>query len=194
MNLLNRVLVIVGCLGGLVLAGMVLMFTHGITASDQFAPASWARDCLAPLTQPGAPAWGWTLGISLALLLTSLGMLLVELRPWHREPAWVTITQDGFGRVTIAGKALRALVKQEAGGVAGVIKVRPHLSEDATQALRIRCLVAVDPEAHVPQLTQEIQARVKAAVEHHVGRPVAEVRVDAETVRPGERRGGRRVH
>lgn len=194
MNLLNRVLVIAGSLMVLALAGVVLSLILGITAPEGLAPASWAGDCVAALTRLEGAAWGWTLGISLGLLMLSLGVLLVELRPWHREPAWVTITQDGLGRVTVAGTAVRELIRREASGVAGVMQVRAHVAEDATQALRIRCQVAVDPSARVTELTQAIQARVKAAVEHHIGRPVADVGVETAIARLGERRGARRVH
>ena len=46
------------------------------------------------------------------------------------------------------------------------------------------CRVAVEPTADLPALTAALQERVKAALEHSVGRPVAEVRVDAHVPEP----------
>jgi uncharacterized alkaline shock family protein YloU len=74
-----------------------------------------------------------------------------------------------------------------------VTDVRSRFAE-SDGGLQVRCRVAVDPAASIPALTQELQARVKAAVEHTVGRPVTEVRVDAHVApRTGGRSAARRV-
>ena len=82
---------------------------------------------------------------------------------------------------------------REAGRVAGVMEVRSHIEEDPA-GLRILCRLSVDPTGSVPEMTRELQERLKAVVEHHLGRPVTEVSVDAQ-VAPlvSDRRAGRRV-
>jgi hypothetical protein len=52
--------------------------------------------------------------------------------------------------------------------------------EEGDRGLRVSCRVAVDPTADIPALTEALRERVKAALEHTVGRPVAEVQVDAQ--------------
>jgi len=103
------------------------------------------------------------------------------------------LKQDGLGRVTVARDGVRELVDREAGRVAGVMEVRSHIEQDHA-GLRILCRLSVDPTRSVPDMTQELQERLKGVVEHHLGRPVAEVRVDAQ-VAPlaSDRRAGRRV-
>jgi uncharacterized alkaline shock family protein YloU len=88
---------------------------------------------------------------------------------------------------------VRELVDREAGRVVGVMEVRSRVEEDPA-GLRILCRVSVDPTLSVPEMTQELQERVKAVVEHHLGRPVAEVSVDAQAAPlVSNRRAGRRV-
>jgi uncharacterized alkaline shock family protein YloU len=91
----------------------------------------------------------------------------------------VLLKQDGLGRVTVTRDGVRELVSREAGRVAGVMEVRPQVEENRN-GMRILCRTSVDPAASVPELTRELQERVKAAVEHHLGRRVTEVRVDAQ--------------
>ena len=113
------------------------------------------------------------------LFLLGLLLLLLELRPPAREEPQVLLKQDGLGRVTVTRDGVRELVSREAGRVAGVMEVRPQVEENS-KGMRILCRTSVDPAASVPELTRELQERVKAAVEHHLGRRVTEVRVDAQ--------------
>jgi uncharacterized alkaline shock family protein YloU len=73
-----------------------------------------------------------------------------------------------------------------------VMEVRSRVEEDPA-GLRILCRVSVDPNANVPEVTQDLQQRLKAVVEHHLGRPVAEVSVDAQVAPLVSDRRGRRV-
>jgi len=192
-NVFNRLLIILLDLLLLVAAGAVLLTTLRVTQPEQLAPIPWFVDRLVPFTQLDPTSWSWTVGVSIVLLLVGLLLLFLELRPGPREAPQITLKQDGLGRVTVARDGVRHLVDREAGLVAGVMEVRSHVEEDAA-GLRILCHLSVDPTRSVPELTQELQERVKMAVEHHLGRPVVAVRVDAQVaaLAPG-RRAGRRV-
>jgi hypothetical protein len=192
-NVFNRLLIILLDLLLLGAAGAVLLVTLGVTPPEQLAPTPWFVDRLVPFTQLDPTAWSWTVGVSIVLLLVGLLLLFFELRPGPREAPRITLKQDGLGRVTVARDGVRHLVDREAGRVAGVMEVRSQIEEDAA-GLRILCRLSVDPTRSMPEVTQELQERLKAAVEHHLGRPVAEVRVDAQ-VAPlvSDRRAGRRV-
>jgi len=192
-NVFNRLLIILLDLLLLVVAGAVLLVALGLTRPGQIAPTPWFVDRLVPFTQLDPTTWGWTVGVSIVLLLVGLLLLFFELRLGPREAPRITLKQDGLGRVTVVRDGVRHLVDREAGRVAGVMEVRSHVEEDPA-GLRILCRLSVDPTRSVPELTQELQERLKGVVEHHLGRPVAEVRVDAQ-VAPlmSDRRAGRRV-
>ena len=91
----------------------------------------------------------------------------------------MTLKQDGLGLITVTRSGVRKVVDRAAGQVPGVMEVRSRLQED-DRGLHVLCRVAVDPATSIPDLAQELQERVKAAVEHTIGRPVADVRIDAQ--------------
>ncbi len=193
MSVFNRLLIILLDLLLLVAAGAVLLTALGVTQPEQLAPTPWFVNRLVPFTQLDPTSWRRVVGVSVVLLLVGLLLLFLELRPGPREAPRMTLKQDGLGRVTMARDGVRELVDHEASRVAGVMEVRSRVEEDPA-GLRILCRVSVDPTGSVPEMTQELQERLKGVVEHHLGRPVAEVRVDAQ-VAPlaSDRRAGRRV-
>ena len=193
MNVFNRLLIVVLDLLLLIAAGAVLLTAVGVVKPQQLAPTPWLRDRLVPFTQLDPTSWNWTVGASIVLLLLGLLLLFFELRPGPREAPRITLKQDGLGRVTVARDGVRKLVDREAGQVAGVMEVRSRVEEDS-EGLRILCRLSVDPTKSVPEVTQELQERAKIAVEHHLGRPVAAISVDAQVAPLApDRRPGRRV-
>jgi hypothetical protein len=192
-NVFNRLLIILLALLLLIAAGAVLMVVLGLIRPEQIAPTPWFADRLVPFTQLDPTSRSWAVGIGILVFLVGLLLLFLELRPGPREAPGITLKQDGLGRVTVARAGVRELVDREAGRVAGVMEVRSRVEEDPA-GLRILCRISVDPTGSVPEMTQELQERLKAAVEHHLGRHVADVSVDAQ-VAPlvSDRRAGRRV-
>jgi hypothetical protein len=191
-NVFNRLLIILLDLLMLLAAGAVLMTALGITRPEQLAPTPWFLDRLALFPELDPGSWSWAVGVSILLLLLGLLLLFLELRPEPHQPPRIILRQDGLGRVTVARDGVRELVDREATRVAGVMEVRSSIEEDAA-GLRILCRLSADPTASVPAMTQELQERLKAVVEHHLGRPVAEVAVDTQ-VAPlvnGRRAAGR---
>jgi hypothetical protein len=178
-HLFNRLLIILLALGLLVAAGAVLLVALGLAPAEALAPAPWFADRLTPFAGLDADARAWTVGLGLGLALLGLLLLVLELRPGPREEPRLTLKRDGLGTVTVTRSGVQKVVEREAGRVGGVMEVRSRL-EESERGLHVFCRVAVDPAADIPALTEELQARVKVAVEHAVGRPVAEVRVDAQ--------------
>ena len=191
MNLFNRVVVSLLALLLLVASGLVLLVVLGLVRPEQLPLGPWIQDGLAVLARRERPEWGWAIGISLALLPLTLLLLLLELR-LRREAAPLTIKQNGAGRITVAREGVRELVTREASRVTGVMEASSRLEEGA-DGLRILCRVSVDPTASVPQLSQEVQERVKAAIEHHLGRPVTQVTVHTQLAPLAGRRSAPRV-
>jgi len=189
----NRVLIILLAIVLLVATGAVLLTTLGVSQPAQLAPAPWFADRLVPFTQLDPMLFDWTVGASAVLFLVSLALLVIELRPERRAAPRITLKQDGLGRVTVARDGVRELSDREAGRIAGVMSARSQV-EEAPTGLRIQCRISVDPARSVPEMSQELQERLKAVVEHHLGLPVAQVSVDAQVAPlPSDRRPHRRV-
>jgi uncharacterized alkaline shock family protein YloU len=192
MNVFNRALIVLLCLALLVATGAVLLVSLDLVSPAQLAPAPWFQDRLAPFTELDPTTWGQTIAACAALLLVGLVLLALELRPGPRAAAQMTLTQDALGRVTVAREGILELVRRAAAGVPGVLAANAWVDE-GPQGLRIRSRVAVVPTANVAELAAEVQERVRAAVEHHLGRPVAEVRVDTRVAPTPPARPVRRV-
>jgi uncharacterized alkaline shock family protein YloU len=184
LTVLNRLLIILIALVLLVSASAVLLTALGVTQPAQVAPAgSWFVDRLAPFASLDPTLLGWTVGVTLALVLVALVLLFLELRVRPRAARRITLKEDALGRVTVALDGVRELVDREAGRVAGVTRARSEVEED-DKGLRIVCRISVDPESSVPDMTQELRERLKTTVEHHVGLAVTQVSVDAQVASP----------
>jgi len=177
-NLFNRLLIILLDLLLLVSAGAVFLVAFGLLHLDRLAGAPWFQDRLAPLTRLDRGTQATTVLLSLAFLLLGLVLLFFELRPPSRGDRRMVLKEDGLGRVTVSRALIPALVDREATRVPGVTESRSQVEEEKGQ-LMIRTQISVDPEINLPERTQELQQQVKEAVEHHLGRPVASVSVDA---------------
>jgi hypothetical protein len=175
MNALNRGLAIL--LGAVLLAG-------GAAAALAVSWPSWRAGIDGWLPQAmeqvsvllGQPAEVAGVGILVALL--GLALLLAELRP-NRAESQLLLREDSAGEVTILVDSTRRLVNHVTERIANVKEVQSLVIPTA-KGLRVRCRIAVDPAASVPELAREVQSRVGAALEHHLGRPVDEVSVVAQ--------------
>ncbi|HLI26524.1 MAG TPA: alkaline shock response membrane anchor protein AmaP [Chloroflexota bacterium] len=192
MNLFNRILLIVLSLALVIAAGAILLITLGLAHPEQLAPPPWLAARLVPFTQLDPTSWWWTVGTTSLLLVLGVLLLIAECRPGPAPPRRLVLKEDPLGRVTIAHDGVRMLVEREAAQVSGVMEVRAQI-EPEPQGLAIHCRVAVDPTSSLPELAEQLQQRVKLAVEHQLGRPVARVQVDAQTAPLAAPRGGRRV-
>jgi hypothetical protein len=193
MNTFNRLLIILLALVLLVAAGGVLLTTLRVIQPAQPAPSPWFADRLGPFIQLDPTLFGWTVGVCLVLIVVALVLLFLELRPEPRPAARITLKDDGLGRVTVPLDSVRKLVDWEAGRVARVARAHSQVTE-GPDGLQILCRVSVDPSSNVPDLTQELQERLKSTVQHDVGLAVTQVSVDAQ-VAPlvTDRRRQRRV-
>jgi len=182
-NVFNRVLVVLLAAALLVGAVAALLVALGGARPADLAPAPWFADRLEPFAGRDGGVWTWTVGVCVALGVAAGLLLVLELRPGRRAEPRLTLKRDGLGAVTVTRSSVNRVVDHEAGRVPGVTEVHSRVEEGA-QGLRVECRVAVEPTADLPALTAALQERVKAALEHSLGRPVAEVRVDAHVPAP----------
>jgi hypothetical protein len=192
-DLFNRLLIIVLAVAVLAAAGAVLLITLGVMQPTQVAPAgTWLVDRLVPLTELDSTSRALALGVSAALIVLALLLLFLELRRGARAARQITLKEDALGRVTVTLDEVRRLADSEAGRVRGVTSARSRVAKDQP-GLRISCRVSVDPASSIPDMSQELQERLKAAVEHHVGLAVTQVSVDAQVPPMATSRRYRRV-
>ncbi len=188
MNVVNRILLILVALALVVAAGAVLLVTLGALDPEQLAPTAWLRDRLSPFTDLDDRNRAWTIGVCIAALLVGLVLLMLELKPSPRED-WLTLVQDPLGRVTVRRDSIARLATRETTQVPGVMEGRAEVVTGKGQ-IRIRERLSIDRTASIPAVTQAVGERVRTAVEHYVGRPVTELRLDTQ-LEPLE--SGRRV-
>ena len=119
-----------------------------------------------------------TTAVALVVILIGLVLLIAELRP-ERQVRTLTIRQDGLGSVTVRLASVRDLVTYTAGQIPTVLQVQPDITT-TSRGLQIRCRAALSPEASIPQVSSQLQGRIKEAVEQHLGMKVAEVAVQAQ--------------
>jgi hypothetical protein len=182
MNVFNRILVIL--LDLLLLAGavVVLLVTFGVLAPTQLLPAGLGDTVVGPwlrsFTAMPPNATLLTTAVAVVVILLGLALLIAELRP-ERQPRTLTIRQDGLGSVTVRMASVRDLITYTAGQLPTVLQVQPEIAA-TSQGLQIRCRAALSPEASIPQVSAELQAGIKQAVEQHLGMKVAQVSVQAQ--------------
>lgn len=185
MSIFNRLLIILLSLALLVAAGAILLVTLGIVEPAQLALTSWIEDRLEPFTTLSERDQIVTSAVCGGLLVIGLLLLLFELKP-PGDDGRMTLTRDARGRVTVKRDGIAALADRETLQIPGVMESRARVDEDGKR-VRIRERVSVERGAQVAATTEAIRERVKTAVEQHVGKPVADVRVDAQ-LEPLDRR------
>jgi hypothetical protein len=191
--LFNKLLIILLALAVLVTAGALLLTTLGVIDPALLASAGpWFVDRLVPFTQLDATNRSLTLGVCLALIVLALLLLFLELRQGPGGARQITLKKDALGRVTVTLDEVRQLADREASQVPGVTSARSHV-ETEPPGLSIACRVSVDPAGSIPDMTDELRERLKAAVEHHVGLAVTQVSVDAQVPPMATNRRRRRV-
>jgi hypothetical protein len=192
MNALNRVLVILGILCALAVLVLIVLLTGGALAPERLITSPPLAAELRGLMPVSLPARVATIAVSAALFVLGLILLGYELRPRRAPERRVILRDDGTGRVTVAMDGLRAMASREASALPGVRAAQSRIT-DTGQALRVAGRVIVDPGASVPDVARAVQARVKTVIEQVMGRPVSEVRIDADLARPDHERPARRV-
>jgi ABC-type uncharacterized transport system permease subunit len=182
MNAFNRILVILLDLVLIAGAVAVLLVTFRVLTPAQLLPAGLATTGVGPwlssfaAMEPNATLV--TTAVALVVILIGLVLLIAELRP-ERQVRTLTIRQDGLGSVTVRLASVRDLVTYTAGQIPAVLQVQPDITT-TSRGLQIRCRAALSPEASIPQVSSQLQGRIKEAVEQHLGMKVAEVAVQAQ--------------
>ena len=124
--------------------------------------------------------------MSLLVALIGLGLLVIEL--WGPVKSAIgsgqgksyVVRQDATGRVTVGSTMVRDWVRHEAEATPGVVQAKPTV-KDGKDGLHVSTLASIAWDADAPGVGQMLQERIKESVQTHLGLPVAEVRVSAQT-------------
>jgi hypothetical protein len=182
MNTFNRIVVIV--LDLVLLAGAIIMLliTFGVVIAQQVLPGGTAETVVGQwlasfATMPPSATLITTLGTALVIVL-GLILLFYELRPAPQDTT-IRIRDDGLGRVTVRRESVRDLILHTTAQLPDVLQVDPRIAI-GQQGLTIACRTALTPDAHIPHVSADLQARIKQTVEQHLGMKVANVSVQAQ--------------
>jgi len=181
-NIFNRMVVILLDLVLLASAILVLLITFGVVTAQQVLPGGTAETVVGQwlasfATMPPSAALLATLGAALVVVL-GLILLVYELRPAPQDTT-IRIRDDGLGRVTIRRESVRDLINHTTAQLPDVLQVDTRI-DTGQQGLNIACRTALTPDAHIPQVSAELQSRIKQTVEQHLGMKVANVSVQAQ--------------
>jgi hypothetical protein len=180
----------------------MMLITYGVVTAQRVLPGGTAETFVGQwvaslATMPTSAALIATLG---AIFVVVLGLMLLvyELRLAPQDPT-IRVRDDGLGRVTVRRESVRDLIRHTTAQLPDVLQVDPQI-DIGQQGLTIACRTSLTPDAHIPQVSAELQSRVKQAVEQHLGMKVANVTVQAQLepltgmdIRPRSRRVRRQL-
>jgi len=122
--------------------------------------------------------------MAVAAFCLLLGLLLFTRQRPHPELSFTIPSK--WGEVRVSQAALQEIVVRSSLELSGVHQVYPDLQQRA-DGLQITVASHFEPEVVLPDIAEEIQAKVKQDVERYAGIRVAEVKVlvkSFEQVRP----------
>ncbi|AFV11840.1 alkaline shock protein 24 [Thermacetogenium phaeum DSM 12270] len=122
--------------------------------------------------------------VSAFLVLMALWILMAALRrPREHE---VIIRESLLGRIEIAATALESLIRRAARQVRDVREVKPILRSDR-EGLVVLLHMNINPDANLPDISQEVQERVQEYLEKKAGVQVSQVQVLIRSVAAEQR-------
>lgn len=188
MHIVNRVLMIIAALIILIFGSITFLLLTGIVA-----PANQTLRNVLTLykaLQAIALLRGTqnNTAIIIALFLALIGLALLVLELWGpvrrllggEQAKRYVVRQDSLGQVTVDRTMVRDWVQHEAESVPGVLHAEPEV-HDGKDGLHVSTRAAIAWDADAPGVGQVLQQRIKDSVQTHLGLPVAEVRVSAQS-------------
>jgi uncharacterized alkaline shock family protein YloU len=91
------------------------------------------------------------------------------------------IRKDALGQVTVSRSMVNTVVQHEAEAVPGVVQATPAV-KDGKDGLHVSTRASLLWDADAPGIGQALQERIKDSVQTHLGLPVAEVHVTAQSM------------
>lgn len=178
MNIFNRIMVIIGSICLVLGSGSLLLITTGVVDPQEWLPAPW-HEVFTPFTQLN-PAHGWSvLGMCLGGSLVGVLLLWLELRSRSTKVPELVVEKDNLGNISASISSIQDLVNREAENIEGV---RESLTQvkNSSRGIHLQCRLSVDPQTSASQIGQQVQERIKTAVEHFLGKPVLGINLQTQ--------------
>jgi uncharacterized alkaline shock family protein YloU len=127
---------------------------------------------------PGRPVVFWP--FMAITILVGFRLIWVSLFTKQRG-RHVVLTESSLGQVNVSLQAIESLVEKIVSQFNGVREVKPSIVT-VPQGIGIKVRVAVTPDVNLPQLSEEIQNRVKSRVLEVTGITVNTIKIMVENI------------
>lgn len=134
---------------------------------------------LRDLFYPGRSEIFWSL--VLILILAGIRLFWVGVRRPGEKGRHVILAESALGQVNISLQAIENLVVKVVGQVNGVKEVKPKIVSDP-QGVGVQVRAVVTPDINIPEVSMEIQQRIKERVFEVTGVTVSRVKVFIENI------------
>lgn len=153
------------------MAGIILLITSVFFGLLKFGQAQFVLKKLAALSEQ--EKW-WALGIALVCLLLTVFAFRVALRIRRREKTVINQTQ--YGEIQITLSAIESLALRAVRKIKGVKDAHIGIRADLS-GLDIFIEISVNPDLSIPQISEEIRAKVDEYIFETTGIRVNTVKV-----------------
>lgn len=129
---------------------------------------------------PARPEIFWPL--TAVMVLIGLRLLWISLRPSKtKKSSYVVLREGALGEVNLSLPAIENLVEKVVTQMSGVKEVKPSVMT-VPDGIGISIKVAVTPDVNMPQLTEEMQNKVKSRMYEVTGLTINTVKVVIENI------------
>jgi hypothetical protein len=176
-SVFNRVVVVVISVVILVGAVVTLLVSTGVSNPD-ILPFGWFET---QLTGAAAATGGSAAIITIVSGIIALGLLILiifEFIPIQKAVS-LLISSNDYGIVTIDRESVCLLAEKTSASFQNVRSAKCSLVE-GTEGLVISCRPSVALITNIPELSVEVQAKIKEIVEQLTGLAVAQVNIKAK--------------
>ena len=168
MGILDRILLL------LCIVTFALLMLSTVLAAFTIVPLEWLDDALALLYGHWEAA-----AVAAIFFLASVRLLFTGMT--SGEPRDTMLCQTENGQVRVAISAVRSLVERTARQIKGVKQTKIRL-ENSRQGMNIYLRIVVLPDLIVPELTAELQQRVRSTLQETLLAEVHDIQVLVEEI------------
>ena len=116
------------------------------------------------------------------IVVIGLRLLWVSLRPSKtKKSSYVVLREGALGQVNLSLQAIESLVEKVVAQMSGVKEVKPSVMT-VPDGIGISIKVAVTPDVNMPQLTEEMQNKVKSRIYEVTGLTINTIKVVIENI------------
>ena len=178
MDVLNRVIVVIAAL--IVLAGAVITALVAVELSDPDVLFSgWFESQFEEVADASGGEVAGIIAVSVVIALGMVVLLVFELIPM-RKPVLFMLSSTEHGIATIEKDSIRELAENTALSFRNVRDAYCRVVKNADDLMVIICRVSLTLGTNMPEMTAELQSKIKGAVEELTGLTVLQVNVKSK--------------